>query len=203
MSKRKEKYHGYSKRKHDTREPKQRFLIVCEREKTEPNYFRSFRVPRNVIEVNVEGVGENPSRLVATAKELNDKEDEKYDQVWCVFDRDSWTPQDFNTAIKMAYEKGFKVAYSNEAFELWYVLHFEFFNTCIPRSDYCKKLNRPPIGKYQKNSEEIYAQLFELQNTAIKNAKQLLKSYKRPNPSQDNPSTTVHLLVEELNKFIV
>ncbi len=191
---------GYSPRKVDTREIRQRFLIVCEGEKTEPNYFRSFRVPKNVAEIDVKGLGENPSKLVNSAKEL--KEQEEYDQVWCVFDRDDWSPQDFNNAIKKAESQGFKVAYSNEAFELWYVLHFEFLNTGIPRSDYVQKLNLHLKRKYQKNSETIYDELFEKQATAIKNAINLLNQYNPPTPAKDNPSTTVHLLVQELNKFV-
>ncbi len=191
---------GYSQRKVDTREVRQRFLIVCEGEKTEPNYFRSFRVPKNVAEIDVHGLGENPSKLVQSAKELKEQED--YDQVWCVFDRDSWTVEDFNNAIKNANAQGFKVAYSNEAFELWYVLHFEFLNTGIPRSDYLRKLTSLLSRTYQKNSETIYDELFEKQSIAIRNAENLLKQYDPHNPVRDNPSTTVHLLVLELNRFI-
>lgn len=200
MPRKKENSRGYSPRKVNTREVRQRFLIVCEGGKTEPNYFRSFRVPKDVVEIEVQGLGENPSRLVQSAKELNKQDD--YDQVWCVFDRDAWTVVDFNNAIKNADEQGFRVAYSNEAFELWYVLHFEFLNTGIPRSDYIKKLTYLMGRKYKKNSETIYDDLFTKQSTAIKNAKNLLKQYEPHNPATDNPSTTVHLLVQELNQFI-
>ncbi len=189
---------GYSQRKVDTREVKQRFLIVCEGEKTEPNYFRSFRVPKVVVDV--QGLGENPSRLVESAKRLREEDD--YDQVWCVFDRDSWSEQDFYNAIKNATEQGFGVAYSHESFELWYILHFEFLNVGIPRSDYIKKLNGLLGYKYQKNSETIYDELLNKQTAAIKNAENLLKGYNPLNPVKDNPSTKVHLLVQELNKFI-
>ncbi|MEH1801435.1 MAG: RloB family protein [Nostoc sp.] len=192
---------GYSTRKVNTREVKQRFLIVCEGAKTEPNYFRSFRVPKNVAEIDVQGLEENPSKLVKSAKEL--KKQGEYDQVWCVFDRDSWTIEDFKNAIKNAEAQGFKVAYSNEAFELWYVLHFEFLNTGIPRSDYLRKLTSLFGKTYQKNSETIYDELFERQAIAIKNAENLLKQYVPHIPAKDNPSTTVHLLVQELNKFIL
>src|SRR6476659_9074580 len=187
MSRRRTNSRGYSPRKINTREVRQRFLIVCEGEKTEPNYFRSFRVP-----IDVKGLGENPSKLVNSAKEL--KEKEEYDQVWCVFDRDAWTPEDFNNAIRNAESQGFKVAYSNEAFELWYVLHFEFLNTGIPRSNYLHKLNLLLNQKYKKNSETIYDELFGRQATAIKNAINLLNQYNPCNPAIDNPSTTVHLL---------
>lgn len=37
-------------------EPIQTFLIVCEGRRTEPNYFRAFRVPANV-QVQIEGKG--------------------------------------------------------------------------------------------------------------------------------------------------
>ena len=190
---------GYSQRKVDTREVRQRFLIVCEGEKTEPNYFEGFRVSK-VVEIDVQGLGENPSKLVQSAKELKEQED--YDQVWCVFDRDSWTVEDFNNAIKNANAQGFKVAYSNEAFELWYVLHFEFLNTGIPRRDYLRKLTFLIGREYRKNSETIYDELFEKQSIAIRNAENLLRQYDPHNPVRDNPSTTVHLLVQELNKFI-
>ncbi|MDJ0618749.1 MAG: RloB family protein [Calothrix sp. MO_192.B10] len=176
-------------------------MIVCEGEKTEPNYFRNFRGNNQVIEIDVRGVGENPSKLVDSAKRLHTQEDEDYDQVWCVFDHDDFPPEDFNNAIQNAETWKFQVAYSNEAFELWYVLHFQFLNTGVPRSDYKNKLNSLLGYKYQKNSATIYDELFEKQPTAIKNAKNLLKQYNPHIPARDNPSTTVHLLVEELNKY--
>jgi hypothetical protein len=148
----------------------------------------------------VQGLGENPSKLVQSAKELKKQED--YDQVWCVFDRNSWTIEDFNNAIKKANDQGFKVAYSNEAFELWYVLHFEFLNTGIPRRDYNNKLTSLLGRRYQKNSETIYDDLLEKQSIAIRHAENLLQQYASHIPAKDNPSTTVHLLVQELNKFI-
>jgi hypothetical protein len=198
MAKKQVSSRGYSPRRVNIREIKQRFLIVCEGEKTEPNYFRSFRVPKVVIDI--QGLGKNPSSLVEEARELQDQED--YDQIWCVFDRDSWTEADFNSAIKDAQAEGFKVAYSNESFELWYILHFEFLNTGIPRSDYVQKLTYLLGYEYQKNSEAISNKIINRQTTAIKNAENLFKQYDPPNPARDNPSTTVHLLVQELNKFI-
>jgi hypothetical protein len=48
----------------------------------------------------------------------------------------------------------------------------------------------------------MYEQLLAKQPTAVKNARKLLTQYTPPNPEKDNPSTTVHLLVEELNRFI-
>jgi hypothetical protein len=198
MARKEKSLRGYSSRKVNTKEVKQRFLIVCEGAKTEPNYFKKFRVPKSVIEIDVQGVGENPSRLVQSAIKLKAEADEEYDQVWCVFDRDDWPPQDFNNAIDTAKSNNLKVAYSNEAFELWYVLHFEFLNTGIPRDDYIKKMTKLLGKKYQKNSDTIYDELINKQAIAIRNAEKLLAFYNPSSPGQDNPSTTVHLLVKEL-----
>lgn len=190
----------YKPRKVDTREPKSRFLIICEGERTEPNYFKSFRVPRDVITVEIHGTGYNTLSLVKKAIDLRNT-DPEYDQVWCVFDRDSFPAQDFNEAIKLADREKMKVAYSNEAFELWYLLHFHYFNSAITRQQYIIKLNDLLSTTYRKNRPDIYAALLDKQATAIKHAQQLLQEYSPSRPERDNPSTTVHLLVKELNRF--
>lgn len=181
-------------------EPRQSFLIVCEGQKTEPNYFKKFPIPPDSV-VTVEGNGANTDGLVRDA--IRFRAGKKYDQVWVVFDRDSFTPEHFNNAIQMARANNIHVAYSNEAFELWYVLHFFYLDTAITRADYCHRLShRDCLGyKYEKDSETIYDDLFALQTTAIRNAKRLLVQYNPPNPVSDKPSTTVHLLVEQLNRL--
>lgn len=195
------KYHrGYSERKVKTRDLIQRFLIVCEGEKTEPNYFGNFRVPKNVIDLDIRGLGYNTVRLVERAIELKNEED--YDQVWCVFDRNSHPAEHFNNAIILARRNGIQVAYSNEAFEFWYLLHFNYYDTATSRRDCCSRLSQLLGHRYEKNSEKIYFELADRQQTAIRNAEQLLAQYNPPNPERDNPSTTVHLLVRELNRFI-
>jgi hypothetical protein len=199
MPRAKGKSSGYRPRKVNTREIRQRFLIVCEGKKTEPNYFKSFRVSKYVA-IQAEGLAKSPCGLVDWAKKFPERED--YDQIWCVFDRDSWTEVDFSRAIANADAEGFRVAYSNEAFELWYILHFEFLNTGVSRGDYLQKLNRLLGHDYLKNSDSIYEEIFDKQTTAIKNAEKLLKEYDPSDPAKDNPSTTVHLLVQELNRFI-
>lgn len=188
---------GLTRRNVDTREPLPRFLIVCEGEQTEPNYFNSFRVPREVI--TIRGVGDNTLWLVQRAIELRDAAD--YDQTWCVFDRDSFPSDHFNRGLALARREQIHVAYSNEAFELWYLLHFHFFNTALSRNDYGKKLSALLGHSYRKNSLSIYEELEPRQQLAISNARRLLEEYQPPNPERDNPSTTVHLLVVELMRY--
>lgn len=198
--KKKRKHRQWSpSRKIDKRELRQRFLIVCEGEKTEPHYFNAFRVPKAVV--NVVGIGENTVRVVEYALKRMDKDD--YDQVWCVFDRDIFPIDNFNAALLLAEQHNIKVAYSNEAFELWYVLHFNYHQAPSRRERYAKLLTKLLGTSYKKNLPDMYERLETRQETAIQNAERLLTNYNPPNPARDNPSTTVHLLVQELNQFAV
>jgi hypothetical protein len=183
-------------RRIDFRPLRQRFLIVCEGEKTEPNYFRGFRVPGKILDIR--GVGYNTTSLVQEAIRLKDKGD--YDQTWCVFDRDSFPAQNFNAAMQLAKNNNINVACSNEAFELWYLLHFDYHQSGISRSDYIEILNRKLGHKYFKNSETIYEELEGYQEVAIRNAERLLSIYDPLILERCNPSTLVHLLVKELLK---
>jgi hypothetical protein len=194
------RHRPYRERVVDVREPVQRFLIVCEGEQTEPNYFRSFRVPKNIVAVKVQGLGCNTRSLVERTIEL--MEEDGYDQVWCVFDRDSFSAEDFNAAILLAEQHDIGVAYSNEAFELWYLLHFNFYDTGMTRAEYIVKLSDLLGRGYKKKSRNMYDLLESRQATAIQNARRLLACYAPCRPAEDNPSTTVHLLVEELAKFV-
>lgn len=198
---RKSRYQSYTSRKADSRpsrQLKQRFLIVCEGKSTEPNYFNSFRVPKKVI-----GVGRGPYDVVKQAVAMNNGE---YDQVWCVFDRDpgpdSWPKKAFHRALNLAKRNNILVAYSNESFELWFLLHFHYYHTPIPRVHCCEKLSKILGEEYDKSDDSLYHKLLDKQPDAIKNAERLLAQYSKLDPEKNNPSTTVHLLVTELNKFI-
>ena len=183
-----------------SREPGQRFLIVCEGGKTEPNYFDDLRV-RGRIPGKVKGIGESPVGVVKHAIKLMKEHD--YEQVWCVFDRDVFPEENFNAALQLARNNGIRVAYSNEAFELWYVLHFNYHESATARHLYVGMLNDLLGVPYEKNRLDMYERLEILQETAIRNAERLLKNYDPPDPARNNPSTTVHLLVQELNRFAV
>ena len=187
---------NYRQRSSDKQETLQRFLILCEGERTEPNYLRMFRGPSSVVDVK--GFGVSPAKIVDVAVDL--KGQDEYEQVWCVFDRDDHSVGEFNAAVQRAQSQGVRVAYSNQAFELWYLLHFHFYNTPMPRASYSDKLNELLPRPYRKNELQMYDLLLAKQSTAVRNAERLLKQYSPPNPGKDDPSTTVHLLVQELNR---
>ncbi len=149
------------------------------------------------------GIGDNTLSLVERAIELGSHDEDGYNQIWCVFDRDSFPPERFNAALDLARRQGVKVAYSNQSFELWYLLHFHYFNTGMTRSDYCNRLGELLGHRYEKNDESMYRDLECRQEDAIRNARRLLEQYCPLNPERDDPSTTVHQLVEQLRRFAV
>jgi hypothetical protein len=64
-------------------------LIVCEGEKTEPNYLTGLRDELQLSSANIKvlGIGADPLTIVNYAiEEYNRYKD--YDQVYCVFDKD-------------------------------------------------------------------------------------------------------------------
>lgn len=188
---------GYQTRSVKFREQLQRFLIVCEGERTEPEYFKRFRVPAVVVEVL--GLGKDPLTLVERAFEEAKLDD--FDQVWCVFDRDEVPADRFNRALDLAGRRKIEVAYSNQAFELWYLLHFCYSDVALLRNDYAEKVGGHLGRPYQKSDSDLYQLLLPRQADAIQNAERLLQQYHPPNPCTDDPSTTVFKLVRELNRF--
>jgi hypothetical protein len=179
------------------------FLIVCEGGKTEPNYFKAFRL--SSVAVRVEGLGRNTLSLVQETLDIIKRAEDDgiyYDQKWCVFDKDDFSLDSFNNAIFLAQKNDIRVAYSNEAFELWYLLHFNYYDSGVSRNQYIDMLHRLLDEPYKKNDIAMYRKLLDKQATALANAERLLKTYSPANPGKDNPSTTVHRLVKELNKYV-
>lgn len=158
---------GYKDRNVNSREERQRFLIVCEGSKTEPNYFKEFRTAKLVIKI--EGPALTPIQLVDEANRIS--LEDNYDQVWCVFDRDDWPIDKFNNAFSKARAKRIKVAYTNEAFELWYLLHFNYHDTAIGREAYKAKLTANLVETYEKNDPAMYSKLKTRMNTAYPECK--------------------------------
>lgn len=204
----------FAKQKGKRKPPKELvtyFLIVCEGEKTEPNYFRAFpkKVGRMIFDVELEGGGISTLKVVEKAIELRNKSQQKYDRVWAVFDRDSFRSTSFNSAILKAAANGIECAWSNEAFELWYLLHFHNRVTPMKREEYKRAIEEAvneKIGKkgkkyrYKKNSTDMFFLLKRIgnQDLAIRWAKELNKSINGQKFANYNPNTLVYKLVEEL-----
>ena len=190
-----------------------RILIVTEGEKTEPNYFEHFAVKNHnyfIYDVKCEGTGENTLAVVKKAIELRNASSTPYDSVWAVFDKDSFPSNNFNSAIEKAVANGINVAWSNEAFELWYLYHFQNRVTAMSRDAYKAAISKAVNStgrwkgkkpyKYKKNEEgnfNIMTQYGDMEQ-AIKNAQQQHSSFTNTKYATHNPCTTVYKLVLQL-----
>ncbi|WP_077923887.1 RloB family protein [Spirosoma sp. 209] len=193
-----------------------RLLIISEGVNTEVSYFRQFEQPN--IRVKAVGTGFNTVSLVRRAEQIRADEAAKsrhYDQVWCVFDRDDFPSQDFNEAVRLA-EQLFgpgRVAYSNQAFEYWLLLHFlDHQGGAIHRRQYDARLNEclHPFGvRYDgQDSKRIGSDFFDLLlsvdpktdkpriRQAIERAERLYGQYDHSSPATEESSTTVFRLVK-------
>lgn len=184
-------------RKEATTPTRKTILIVCEGERTEPDYFKKFRVAKKV---EVCGIGRNTLSLVQDAALRNAKQ--QYDEVWCVFDRDAFPEKNIRAAFALMAQEKFHAAFSNESFELWYLLHFCYLDTHNTRSQYNEMLSKHLGFEYKKNNPNMLAILEGKQATAIKNAKKLEQLYFVAGLEHSSkPTTSVYKLVERLNKL--
>ena len=185
--------------------PRARILIVCEGAKTEPIYFdalcRHKRLTRAEVEIVGEECGSHPRSVVDHAVcVMNEKhsDDDPYDTVWCVFDRDDH--ERIHEALTRARDCNINVAFSNPCFEIWFLLHFEYSTAERTRRAVASQL-KEHIPKYNK-SMDVYDLLREHQDEAIRNADTLRKHHLNGGgKGTENPSTTVYRLVTRLNNL--
>ncbi|MBR4690218.1 MAG: RloB domain-containing protein [Bacteroidales bacterium] len=188
-----------------------KILIVCEGTKTEPNYFEAFGTYNRgtvVYDVDVKGLGANTLNVVDKAIEL--KDNGEYDRVWAVFDKDSFSNDKFNSAIIKAESNNICCAWSNEAFELWYLYHFVNRTTGMNREEYkvtiSNAVNSSPKYKAKKkyvyakndaNNYQIMTKYGSMEN-AIKFAEAQSEEYTDKRYAKHNPCTMVFKLVRQL-----
>ena len=210
------------KRKYEFQSPKaDSFLIVTEGERTEPLYFKGIqkliqekaggRIDIvDVPVVDIYGEGCSTGKLIEITEQIVKRAKINYLNIWVVFDKDDFG--DFDQAIEEGTEKGYKIAWSNQSFEYWIYLHFNYNDSALHRDDWKKKLDEMfklyhlGEGRYKKNYENIYnmVNVHDGVNCAIKNAKRRMEGFdeKRMKPSAYDPGTTVYKLVEELKKYL-
>jgi len=188
-------------------------LIVCEGQ-TEQLYFESFPVLSLQVKcINLKG--QSKTKLVESTQSIIESlVDKKYDEVWCVFDMDVKQGQkefsDFDNAIVKANSLGYKVAYSNDSFELWFFLHYSYTDTKNLRGYYYEELskrfniNYVEQGKQYSFCQKLYKVLLEdkgsSQTHAIERAKKIFEVNKHLPFHKQNPVTKVYELVEKLNE---
>lgn len=209
------------KRKVGIFEDRKNYLIFCEGEKTEPDYFKGFKaeidtntVYKDLINIKCISPGKTTKELISYAKKyIKDNKIKGYD-VWCVYDKDDFKSDDFDNAQTMCNSlnekrgNSFNSAWSNQCFEYWYILHFNYYDSNNHRAYYIdfltKKFKKIGLNKYEKNNPDNYSIMKEYGNPkkAIGFAKRRIAECNNVSPSKCAPATTVYKLVEELSKYL-
>jgi hypothetical protein len=197
-----------SQRRTAYREEYDKVLIVCEGEKTEPNYFNELINHYKISSANVKvdgSCGSSPKCVFEYAERLYRSEKNKgdaYDRVYCVFDKDTHHTYD-ETISKIKDKQSFYVVNSVPCFEYWLLLHFNYSTKPYAKkgkssiaNEVLKELKKH-IPKYEKGAKNIFKTTMNDLDYAINNAKNSLKQAIQNNT--DNPSTNVHKLIEYLS----
>lgn len=208
--KRKAKSSKALKRRAARREAYRKILIVCEGQKTEPNYFEEAREYYRLNTVNVEvrgDCGSDPMSIVNFAKQrFREEKDagDPFEQVYCVFDKDghSTYAQAINTLASSTPTGIYFAINSVPCFEYWLLLHFVYSTrpyTALPGNSSGHQVLtelKNYIPHYEKGSKAIFSDLIGQLAQAKHYAEKALKESHLN--QTDNPSTHVHRLVQTL-----
>lgn len=210
---------------------KVRYIIYCEGERTEPNYFRDIKSviedpsnPRSAIyreQIVIEeprGKGMNTESLVQAA--IDEVKEAKLEntQVWIVYDKDDFSDESFNVCVEMAKNARdtkknveYKLAWSNQSFELWYVLHFRYLDAAIHRHSYIEILTEVfrehgIAERYEKNMPGTFSLMCCHGNPclAVKYARKLRQKFlnEKRTPAKSCPCTKVDELLLEFLPYL-
>jgi hypothetical protein len=219
-----------AKKVRELKAPPKDFIFFCEGEKTEGNYLNGL-IKNLCLKYNVDyakfkpkyeihGLGKNTISVVKEAKASRYKdyktaiEDAKrlinQNTIVAIYDKDSFSDENFNTAAQIAEDHNVLLGCSNECFELWLLLHFEYIDAALSRQVIFEKL-KVHLGydnhyKDHKGDENIFDLILEkggsLEN-ALKNAKKLADTYSADTPyAKRTPCTYMHEVVKKLDKYI-
>lgn len=191
-------------------------LIVTEGTDTEPLYFASIRdiinrqYPRK-IQLNISGKGNNTVSLFVKTRQLVKDSVNGYRHVWIVFDTDDFPAAHIERVVQLCAEHStdetlYHAIWSNQCFELWFLLHFSFMQSDIHRSEYWPKLTEYLIqidGKeYTKDRKDMYQVLRPFLDVAVTNAKRLDVINTGKPASLSAPGTKVYELIDVLRTYL-
>lgn len=127
--------------------------------------------------------------------------------VWCVFDTDNDKEHGYRDEQIKKCTIGLKnrdihIAHSNKCFEVWLLLHYlSNISSVWSKDDYYKKLSHFFGNEYKKLDKNNFDKLFTRLSTALNNAGKLYDKNKETDAILSDPSTSVHLLINELRRF--
>ena len=194
------------KRKTNTIQSRDKFYIFTNGKKSEYNYFTLLMSKRSIYDVKIKFENKDCLGLVKEASKIHSA-----NQVWCVFDTDLCSEDKLKEVISLANNSNIYIAYSNIAFEVWLINHYEDCPKSITNvKDYEKIINRILKEKnikvsYEKNDMDLLRKHFiPLYLNAIQNSKVIHQFYLKENKGNKElfykyvSSTNVYQLIEAL-----
>lgn len=207
------------KRRAAQRAPYERLLIVCEGEKTEPQYLleirNDYRLNSANVQVKPSATGTQPLQIVDYAEKLFRSGDNHiriqprtFDRVVVVFDRDDHAT--YHSALNRAdalngnlkNDDGQRIPFqaiaSVSCFELWLLLHFEDVHAPMHRADVYSRL-KTHLPEYDKGQGGNWAATKDRLEIATKRAK--ARSVATTAYDGREPFTAMHELVSLLRNL--
>lgn len=208
---------GNSSRKTKSRYSGDTVLIICEGTQTEPNYLMELKDYFALNQASISIIpsdGSAPNSVVKHAKEAIKEACVKgnpYSKVYCVIDKDlhptySSALQDienFNSVSRNKCDTVLCAIPSVPCFEYWILMHYnrstQVFGTSgsSPCSQLISTALRTHIPEYEK-ADRILARKLISQRLDIARTNSAITLQMAQSASTDDPSTKVHLLVDEL-----
>ncbi len=206
--KRKERKIASFKRAQAKRSPHDTVLIVCEGEKTEPNYFKELRTDLQLNIANIEITGDTGGSAPISIVSYGIKHQHDYDKVFCVFDKDMHT--NYQAALDKLHSKNFRKGHTVQAitsvpcFEFWLLLHFKKTTKRFDTGpgSICERVIselETHLPRYSKGHRGIYRDTKDWLPDAVKRAKEVAAYCEES--GTDHPSTQIYELVEYLQQL--
>ncbi|MGC8476860.1 MAG: RloB family protein [Acetobacteraceae bacterium] len=203
--------HSDLRRRPAIREPKPRFTLFCEGERTEPDYFRALARAHPAILLEIKPAAGDPGTLArsAIAHRADGKKAarrrggadsyEEQDQTWAVFDRD--LHPSYEQAIDLCRRHNIGLARSNPCFELWLILHEAEFDRPDDHHQVQRHLRtlRPEYDPNGAKTVACEALIARVQTAEHRSEAQLARREQEGAPFAA-PSTTVGDLTRAIRK---
>ncbi|MFD7065985.1 RloB family protein [Streptomyces sp. NPDC059913] len=185
------------------RPEQRRFLIYCEGERTEVQYFRGLKAELRTLPLAIclgKEHGE-PKSLVRAAiehkKRAPHSPDDRYtayDEVWCVIDVEAPVPHEgLAEALDLARRNGVEVALTNPCFELWLLLHFQDVSGYRTSADAQRALEKLGTCGYAAGRKHLAYESLSGRHAGAEERAAALR--RRAKGYTDNPWTDVDRLV--------
>ena len=198
-------------RQRGIKEMNRRVLIVCEDQKSAPNYFNALRdelkLPALSVVVASSDGRTQPIQVVQTAinmcdkAESKDNDDDPFDEAWAVIDGDYGVEINNARNSAAAHEPKIKLAITTPCFEYWIILHFEDYGTTQKTSAQIVSQLEKNIPDYGKGSTK-FGSIVGRYKDAMCRAKRGRDTGEFPNPEDQNPCSEIDKLIDSINNLV-